>query len=144
VVLGQRTPDLEFARAHDEQLAQWQPGELLYPEAAELRVRWRLELGERADLAPALGILDTRLEHGKLPRLLLFRAEIAARDGKTDLAWFSLDALGEAGIQSAPGVAKRGLALARELGPPPSEEIVAKLDRLASRHAAGPSARRAN
>ena len=144
VVLGQRSPDLEFARGHDEQLAQWQPGELLYPEAAELRARWRLELGEQSDLAPALGIIDTRLEHGSLPRLLLFRAELAARDGKTDLAWLSLDALGETGMHSAPGVAQRGLALARKLGAPPSVEIVTKLDRIASRRAAGPTARRAN
>jgi spermidine synthase len=142
VVLGQRSTDLEFARGHDEQLAQWQPGELLYPEAAELRARWRLELGERADLAPALGILDTALEHRKLPRLLLFRAEIAARDGKTDLAWLSLDALGETGVRAAPAVAQRGLSLARELGPPPSVEIAAKLDRIVSRRRAAPPAAR--
>jgi spermidine synthase len=141
VVEAQRSGDPAFARAHDEPLAQWQPGELLYPEAAELRVRWRLELGEPADLGAALGIVDTVLEFGSLPRLLLFRAEIAAREGKTDVAWLSLHALAEKGMRATPAVAKRGLALARQLGPPLSVEIMPKLERIANRRAAAPAAR---
>jgi hypothetical protein len=135
LIQAQKSGDLAFAREHDEQLAQWQPGEVLYLEAAELRARWRVEIGEPSDLGAALEIVDTALETASLPRLFLLRAEVAARTGRTDVAWASLHALGENGRLAAPGVAKRGAELARQLGPPPSAEIVPMLDRLVNRPA---------
>jgi spermidine synthase len=128
--------DRGLARARDAVLALWQPGELLYPEAAEQRASWRLDRGEPTDLTEAIEIVDTILECAPMPRLLLFRAETAARSGNRELAWLSLHALSERGMGAAPGVKKRGLALARELGPPPSADIVAKLDRMARGRAA--------
>src|SRR5262249_6510707 len=50
VIDAQRSGDRAVARDREAALAQWQPGELLYPDAAELRVGWRLELGQPADL----------------------------------------------------------------------------------------------
>ena len=141
MIEAQRSSDWTFARAREPLLAQWQPGELLYPEAAELRARWRVELGERGDLAAAIAIVDAQLQRVSLPRILLYRAEIAARDGRKDLAWLSLDALAEKGMAAMPAVLQRGLALARELGPPPSPDLPARLVRLANRrNAAAPGA----
>src|SRR5262249_40197671 len=105
-------------------------------EAAELRARWRVELGARDDLDAAIAIIDAQLETVSLPRILLYRAEIAARDGRRDLAWLSLHALTEKGMAAMPAVVQRGLALARELGAPPSPEIPARLARLANRRSA--------
>jgi len=139
VEVRRRRGDTAFARARDEQLAQWQPGELLYPEAAEERVRWRLERGEPGDFDAALPIVDAALECSPQPRLLLYRAEIAARSGRSGLAWLSLHALGERGLQVAPDVAARGLALAHRLGAPPTLETVANLDRLVHRRRAAPA-----
>jgi spermidine synthase len=130
VIEAQRSGDRAVARERDEQLAAWQPGELLYPEAVELRARWRIERGEPADLATARELIDELLERISLPRLILFRAEIAAREGDSERAWLALAALGETGRRAVPAILRRGLDLARELGPPPSPEIVAKLDRI--------------
>jgi len=71
-----------------------------------------------------------------VPRLLLYRAEIAARRGQASVAWLSLHALGERAQNAARGVAERGLALARQLGPPPSPVFVAKLEAAAHGRAA--------
>jgi spermidine synthase len=133
VIEAQRASDSIPARERDALLAQWKPGELLYPEAAELRIRWRLEHGGATDFAAAMEIADTLLSCTSMPRLLLYRAELAARLGKNDVAWLSLHALSDEGARAAPAVIARSRALARELGPPPSPEIVARLDRLASR-----------
>jgi hypothetical protein len=132
VVASQRG-DREIARANDALLAQWQPGELLYPQAAELRARWRLELGGPAEFDEAMAIIDPLLETVTLPRLLLLRAEVAARQGHRDVAWLSLQALGEQGRSAPPAVVQRGLTLAQGLGPPPSRELLSLLDRLARR-----------
>jgi spermidine synthase len=133
-VIEAQRGDRQLARARDALLAQWQPGELLYSQAAEQRARWRLELGGPSELDEAMAILDTLLETRLLPRLFLLRAEIAARQGHRDVAWLSLQALSEHG--AAPGVAERGLALAQSLGPSPSRALLPKLDRLARRRAA--------
>ncbi len=130
MIEAHRTSDPNAARERDALLAQWGPGELLYPEAAELRMRWRLERGGAGEIAAALEIADALLSCTSLPRLLLYRAEIAARLGRKDLAWLSLHALADDGARASPAVVARGRALARELGPPPSPEIVARLDRL--------------
>ena len=82
VLEAQRRKDPAFARVHDDELAQWQPGELLFPEAGELRARWRFEIGEPSDRAEALRIVDSVLEPSPIPRMLLLRAELAAKEGK--------------------------------------------------------------
>ena len=84
-------------------------------------------------------IVDRVLESSVLPRLLLFRAEIAAREGNTDLAWLSLHALSEKGMQAAPAVAKRGLALSRKLGPPPNADLAAKIEGLVKQRGVAPA-----
>src|SRR5439155_607665 len=66
---------------------------------------------------------------------------LAARQGKSRVAWFSLHALSEGGQRAAPGVAQRGLVLARQLGAPPSPVILAKLEATARRLAAAPPPR---
>jgi hypothetical protein len=132
VIETQRREDWAAARANDALLAEWHPGELLYLEAAEQRLRWRLELGDRADLEPALAIVDTVIARNSLPRFLLYRAEIAARLDRRDLAWFSLHALiSDTTSRAAPVVAQRALALARELGEPPLPAIRVGLEQLA-------------
>ncbi len=136
VIDAQRSRDWARARARDPLLAQWQPGELLYADAAELRVRWRLEIGERAELDTAMQILDTLLARSSLPRLLLYRAEIAARVGAPRLAWLSLHALGaDPSARAARPVAERAVELAHELGEPPSPDILPSLEQLSSRRA---------
>jgi spermidine synthase len=132
VIETQRDDDWSRARANDALLAQWLPGELLYLEAAEQRLRWRLQLGERSDLEAGLPIVDTVLARGSLPRFLVYRAEIAARLERRDLAWVTLHALvSETTGRAAPAVAQRALALARSLGPPPIPGIGAALEQLA-------------
>jgi hypothetical protein len=114
-------------------------GELLYAQAAELRARWRFALGGPDELADAAQIIDTLLESVSLPRLLLLRAELAARTRRPQVAWLSLQAISEHPRAASPAVAERGLALARELGPPPSPELVTRLEHLARRAAAAVS-----
>ena len=127
-----RHEDWARARANDALLAQWQPGEQLYLEAAEQRLRWRIELGERADLEPALALVDTVLTRASLPRFLVYRAEIAARLGRTELAWLSLHALAaDSNTRPAPQVAQRALDLAQKLGEPPLPAIRIGLEQLA-------------
>ena len=141
VIEAKRAGDISAARARDAALAQWQPGELLFPDAAELRVRWRLDVGGPGELDAAMEIVESLLECTSAPRILLYRAEIAARQGKSRVAWFSLHALSEGGQRAAPGVAQRGLVLARQLGAPPSPVILAKLEATARRLAAAPPPR---
>ncbi len=138
-----RSKDLSVARARDAQLAEWRPGDALYGEAVEQRVRWRLELGEPADLEAAMEILETLLERVSLPRLYLYRAEIAARQGNRDVAWRSLQALvSQPAMRAPPAVAERGLAVARALGDPPSPDVVSGLEQLKrGRAASGAGAR---
>jgi spermidine synthase len=122
------------ARARDALLAQWQPGEPLYLEAVEQRLRWRIELGDRADLEPGLAIVDTVLTRAQLPRFLLYRAEIAARLERPELAWLSLHSLAaDSNMRPAPQIAQRALALARELGEPPLPAIRVGLEQFAQR-----------
>jgi hypothetical protein len=132
VIDSLRHEDWARARARDALLAQWQPGDLLYLEATEQRVRWRIELGERADLEPALTLVDTVLTRTSLPRFLVYRAEIAARLGRPELAWLSLHALAaDSTTRAAPLVARRALALARKLGEPPLPAIRVGLEQQA-------------
>jgi spermidine synthase len=132
VVEAQRRDDLADARARDALLAQWQPGELLYFEAAEQRVRWRLALGERADFEAAFEIVDTVIARIPLPRFLVYRAELAQRLDRRDVAWLTLHSLAtEPVARAAPAVAQRALALAHELGEPPLPEIRTGLEQLA-------------
>jgi spermidine synthase len=120
------------ARANDALLAQWQPGEVLFLEAAEQRLRWRIELGEPAELEPAIAIVDTVLTRNSLPRFLVYRAEIAARLGRPDLAWLSLHAVAaDTNMRPAPQVAQRALDLVQKLGEPPLPAIRAGLDQFA-------------
>jgi hypothetical protein len=67
-----------------------------------------------------------------LPRFLVYRAEIAARLERRDVAWLSLHALAtEATGRAAPAIAQRALALARSLGEPPAPAIRIGLEQLA-------------
>ena len=127
-----RRESWEPTRAVDDQLAQWKPGELLYLEAADLRVGWRLALGSSSEFDEAMEILTPLIERVSLPRFLLYRAQIAMRQGRTTLAWVSLNALAASLVgRSAPGVAAQGVALARELGEPPDPQILKQLQRIA-------------
>jgi hypothetical protein len=113
VVETQRRRRLADARARDALLAQWQPGELLYLEAAEQRVRWRLALGERADFEAALEIVDTVIARTSLPRFLVYRAEIAARLDRRDSRGSRCTRSPTEPSRAPPAVAQRALALAR-------------------------------
>ncbi len=130
-----RERDWGAIRALDAELARWQPGELLFEEAAELRVRWRVESGDPRDAADALPLADVLIARDSSAARLLLRARAAARAGRVDLAWITLDALG----RSAPprAVAADARALARELGAPPRGEILQRLSPRARRPAAG-------
>jgi hypothetical protein len=129
VLRARREPEgLELARANDERLAQWRPGDLLHPEAAELRVRWRLALGGEAELREAHQILAPLIERAVLPRYLLYRAQVAARLGDPRVAWISLQALSTSD-RASPPVAAEAVALAMELGVPPDSKVVQRLQR---------------
>jgi spermidine synthase len=132
VIRALRDPEgLKLARANEERLAQWRPGDLLYPEAAELRVRWRLELGGEAELREAYQILAPLIERAVLPRYLLYRARVAARLGDPRVAWISLQALSTSD-RASPPVAAEAVALAMELGAPAESKVVQRLQRAMS------------
>jgi hypothetical protein len=132
LIEAQRSDDSAVARNNDALLAQWQPGELLYLEAAEQRLRWRIALGEPADLEEAFAIVETVLARISLPRFLVYRAEIAARLERPNVAWLSLHALAtDSTGRASPVIAQRALALARSLGEPPSPAIRIGLEQLA-------------
>ncbi len=87
--------DLEGVRRLDAELASWRPGELLYPEAALLRVDWRLAAGGRREAEEALEIADELLTRRREPEIYLARAQAAALAGRPDHGWVALDRLSE-------------------------------------------------
>ncbi|MEM7411794.1 MAG: fused MFS/spermidine synthase [Myxococcota bacterium] len=118
----------EAVRDLDTSLALWKPGDVWYPEAAELRVRWRIEIGDADDHAEALRLLDRRLQRRYESRSLLMRARLGYELGRQRLGWYSLDALADKlGGRPNARLATPALRLARLLGPPPDPGIVEAL-----------------
>jgi spermidine synthase len=128
---GERGPESwEAVRAIEEQAASWQPDEILYPEAAELRTRWRAALGGPAEFDEATAILSALIARKPLPRYLVLYARLAQLRNRPEIAWMALDSLGSTfARRSSPSSARKALALADELGEPPNPEIIRNLKR---------------
>ncbi len=100
----------------DDALARWQPGELLYPEAALARAHWRLATGDTEDAAAALAIVDALLHRQRSGAAYLARTEAARRTGQYDVAWVSLERLSELGSRKAErSDMAKGIALGRAM-----------------------------
>ncbi|MDG2333034.1 MAG: fused MFS/spermidine synthase [Myxococcota bacterium] len=80
----------EEVAALDGALAQIQAGELIYPEAARLRARWRVASKSPEGAWEAVGIIDPLLARDRSPKDLLIRAKAAKIAGRGDYAWASL------------------------------------------------------
>lgn len=75
----------------DELLATWPPGSLLYPEAARLRITWRLIEGTPSRAEEALAIANELVTRSSRVEDLLLRAEAAGRSGLDNHAWSTLE-----------------------------------------------------
>jgi spermidine synthase len=81
-------------RALDPLLANFQAGDLVFPEAARLRIDSRLATGSASEAAAALEIVDSVLRTGWRGEDLLRRARAAAGSDRGDLAWQMLRIVG--------------------------------------------------
>jgi hypothetical protein len=116
----------------DDVLASFSPSELLYPEAAEVRARWRAAIGDEEEAREAAALISGLIARKSLPRNVLLYGQLMHRLGRIDAAWMALDSLSSVfATRSSPPIARRALALARELGPPPDDRIVPVLQRAA-------------
>jgi len=113
--------DWEELSLLDPDLAQWEPGSLLFPEAIRLRIAWRnaqpeLERGEK-DLALALA--DSILTRGRQASDHLLRAQAAQRLGLDLHAWASLDRITQQlrNSRNARALAIGSLKVAAQLDP---------------------------
>jgi hypothetical protein len=127
-----QTDDFEASREVEDVLASFSPGELLYPEATEARARWRAAIGDEEEAREAAALISGLIARKSLPRNVLLYGQLMHRLGRIDAAWMALDSLSSVfATRSSPPIARRALALARELGPPPDDRIVPVLQRAA-------------
>lgn len=82
-------------RALEASLAAIPPRHPLAPDAARLRIEWRLRGGERERVREAMGLADESLGTRPDPRSLLLRAEAYAAAGEPAAALETLHLLGE-------------------------------------------------
>lgn len=132
VVVGRRSAGENPSRLRElePQLASWKPGELLYREATELRVRWRIAEGSDERAREATRLIDQLSTRAALPRYRIVQALAASAHGRNAEAWAALEALSQSLLRRvAPAVAQRGLDLATGLGEPPNETLLPALRR---------------
>ncbi len=125
-------------RALDPLLAAADARDVLFAEAARLRVRWRVESGDVREAREALAILDPVLPVGALPMDFVLRARVAARAEEPRQAIASLEELAlrlERGT-TARGAARSGLAVLDAVAGVP-ERVRAPLRRRLQRLAQG-------
>jgi spermidine synthase len=110
----------------DDLLGSWRPGELLFEDAAQLRMAWRFEAGGTARGEEALVIADSLLRRNHTSAPFLLRARAAAQAGRQDWAWASLLQLSvRLSRIPAPELARRALVVARQLdSDPPNPRIL--------------------
>jgi hypothetical protein len=85
--------DWEALRAQDAALAEWLPGDLLFPEAARLRAQWRISLPGAELASEAFDLLEPLLRRSTASADLLLFATAATRAGRSDDAWATIDRL---------------------------------------------------
>ena len=103
---------------YDEALADWEAGSLLYPEAARMRVGWRLATKDPQHARDALVLLDELIPRDKRIVILLLRTEAAALAGLDEYGWASLDRLLgklQGSVPRAKVYALRALNISRQL-----------------------------
>jgi spermidine synthase len=120
-------------QALDGSLSRWGPGDLLFAEAARLRVAWRIATGEQRAGEEALTIIDRLLTRRTSAANYLARAEAAQVAGRTAYTWVSLRRL----IELLPDAQARALApRALEIAPDhvegrSSEQTIERLQQAA-------------
>jgi hypothetical protein len=80
----------DAVRELDPPLSRFPVTDLAFPEAARLRIDWRLASGSADHGAEALALVDSLLATGWRGEDLLRRARAAAQSGRGDLAWKTL------------------------------------------------------
>ncbi|MFK7897138.1 MAG: fused MFS/spermidine synthase [Myxococcota bacterium] len=105
-------------RAIDGELAQIQPGDLLFDGVYRARTAWRIEIGDAEQGREALVLIDRLLTRQRTPDHYFMRAKAGARAGELKIAWAALDQVAQR-RRIRPQLITRSLALARSLGPPP-------------------------
>ena len=104
----------------------------------ELEVAGQAEEGDlpgREEAAEALELIDQLIAMGSPESDLWLRASAAARAGRVDAAWASLNSLAMAMARSSnpSGLARRGLFLAERLPPRSGSEITLRRLRVQAR-----------
>ncbi len=117
----------------ENELAEIPPGDLLFDVASQARAAWRLEERKPELAHEALGLIDELLTRERTGENYFQRAHAGALLGDDKLAWAALEHIAGSRLNT-PALARRCLALARTLGPPPKGSLVmARLNQVARR-----------
>ncbi len=119
--------DWDTVVALDEPLSRIAPGDLMFDFATRTRTAWRLKEGTPSRGREALVLIDELLTRQRTGESYFQRARAGSIVGDKKMAWAALQHISTGRFKN-PSLAKRSLAVARDLGTPPEGSNV--IDRL--------------
>ena len=115
--VGER--DWQGVQALDEELAAFQPGDLLFASAVAARSSWRIGVADPDRAREAIQLVDELLTRERLLSYYLWRAHAAVAAGDKPLAWATLEVVADR-PRMPRAVAREAFSIGRQLGPPPA------------------------
>ena len=125
-----RAQDWKAIAELDAELAEIEPGDLLFGSATRARAAWRIEGNDPELGREAIGIIDRVLTRERTADHYFMRAKAGHLAGDDAIAWAALAQLSING-RPRPALVKSALELTRELGPAPEgSQVMAQLTYL--------------